>query len=471
MTSVSTEQPSTAVRGPRALTPTLVYIGLLIAVVSSLGAPLIPTVAVDYDVSLGSAQWSVTLTLLVGALASPVVGKLGDGPRRRQVLLTALAVLLAGSVLAAFPLPFALMLAGRAMQGVGLALLPLLMSVARDNLEPERARAAVATLSVTAVVGIGLGYPLMGLIAGSLGFHAGFWLAAALGVVALALVAVVVPPSGARVAKPFDLVGTVLLGPGIACLLVGLSEGPVWGWASPTTAVAFAVAVVLLAVWFRRELRTPYPLVNLGLMRNPSVLAANATGLVAGIGMYMLMSMVIRYVQTPTSVSYGLGAPVVVAGLVLVPMSVCSFAVNMLVGRLGTGIGPRVLLPTGVGMFAVALLLFAVARSHLWEMFVVMGFAGLGTGLVFAVLPRMVVAGVPLEETSSGLAMHQVLRTVGYSVGSALSATILTAWTVAPSRFPENGGYKVGAFVAIGLCVVAAVGARLLQSRPVPRVD
>ncbi len=226
---------------------------------------------------------------------------------------------------------------------------------------------------------------------------------------------------------------------------------------------------MLLGVWFRRELRTPHPLVNLRLMRNPSVLAANATGLVAGVGMYMLMSMVIRYVQTPTSESYGLGAPVVVAGLVLVPMSACSFAVNTLVGRLGASVSPRVLLPTGVGMFAVALLLFAVARSRLWEMFVVMGFAGLGTGLVFAVLPRMVVAGVPMEETSSGLAMHQVLRTVGYSVGSALSATILTARTVAPSRFPDNGGYTVGAVVAIALCVVAGVGGRLLQARPVPR--
>jgi len=448
---------------PRALTPTLVYIGLLIAVVSSLGAPLIPTVAADYHVSLGSAQWSVTLTLLVGALTTPVIGKLGDGPNRRSVLLTALAVLLTGSVLAAFPLPFALMLAGRAMQGVGLALLPLLMSTARDNLPQERARTAVATLSVTAVVGIGLGYPLMGLIAGNLGFHAGFWLAAALGVVAIVLAYLVIPRSTPRATSPFDTAGAALLAPGIAALLVALSEGPSWHWTSPQELVAFATAAVFLAVWCRHELRTEHPLVNLRLMRSPLVLAANATGLVAGIGMYMLMSMVIRYVQTPTSVSYGLGAPVVVAGLVLVPMSVLSFTASTVAARFGAS--PRVLLPAGVAAFGAALLLFATARTHLWEMFVVMGIAGVGTGVVFAVLPRMVVSGVPVEETSSGLALHQVLRTIGYSVGSALSATILTARTIAPSPFPENSGYTVGAVVALALCAVAALGGRLLQPR------
>ena len=138
-TGPSIADPSTW-RG-RALVPVLVYIGLLVAVVSSLGAPLIPTIAADYGVSLGTAQWSLTITLLVGAVSSPAIGRLGDGPRRLHVLLAALAVLVAGSVLAALPTDvFALLLAGRAMQGVGLALLPLAMSMARDHLEPERPR-------------------------------------------------------------------------------------------------------------------------------------------------------------------------------------------------------------------------------------------------------------------------------------------------------------------------------------------
>ena len=183
----------------RALVPVLVYVGMLVAVVSSLGSPLVPTIAQDYGVSLGNAQWSLTLTLLVGAVISPVVGRLGDGPRRLQVLVGALGIVTAGSVLAALPgLGFAYLLIGRGMQGVGLALLPLAMSVARDHLDPDRSRSTLAVLSVTAVVGVGLGYPITGVIAEHLSFHAGFWLAAALGVEAMVLSALVVPPSHHR---------------------------------------------------------------------------------------------------------------------------------------------------------------------------------------------------------------------------------------------------------------------------------
>ncbi|MDX6206535.1 MAG: hypothetical protein QOF39_2592, partial [Frankiales bacterium] len=174
----------------RALVPVLVYVGMLVAVVSSLGSPLVPTIAHDYGISLGNAQWSLTLTLLVGAIISPTVGRLGDGPHRLQVLVGSLGIVSVGSALAALPgLGFAFLLIGRGMQGVGLALLPLAMSVARDHLDPDRSRSTLAVLSVTAVVGVGLGYPITGLIAEHLSFHAGFWLAAVLSLVAMVLAA------------------------------------------------------------------------------------------------------------------------------------------------------------------------------------------------------------------------------------------------------------------------------------------
>ncbi len=113
----------------------------------------------------------------------------------------------------------------------------------------------------------------------------------------------------------------------------------------------------------------------------------------------------------------------------------------------------------------MALALFATHRDQLWEIFVVMGVAGVGMGCSFAVMPRMIVSVVAPEETGSALAMNQVLRTVGFSVGSALSAAILTAHTAASSRFPTNSGYTVGAIVAIGLVALAGIVALVLQAR------
>lgn len=450
----------------RALVPVLVYVGLLVAVISSLGAPLVPTLADDYGVSLGTAQWSLTITLLVGAVTTPVIGRLADGPRRLHVLITALAIMAAGSALAALPTGiFALLLTGRAMQGLGLALLPLVMGVARDHLAPERARSVLATLSVTAVVGIGLGYPLTGVIAEHLDYRVAFWLAAVLGLIALALSAMVVPASMHRRSEKFDVGGALLLGLGLAGLLVSISQGESWGWGSARLVVLAVISVTVLAGWTWHQLRIRQPLIDLRLMRNRTVLTANFAGVIAGIGMYILMSMIIRFVETPTSTDYGLGASVLVGSLVLLPLSIASYFSSKLATYLGRWLTPGKILPLGLLCFIASLALFAVRRDQLWEIFVVMGIAGVGMGCSFAVMPRMIVSVVAPQETGSALAMNQVLRTVGYSIGSALSAAILTAHTAVSQRFPTDSGYTVGAIVAIALCALAAVVAVALQAR------
>ena len=452
----------------RALVPTLVFLGLLTSVVSSVGAPLVPGIAADYGVAVGTAQWSLTITFLVGALAAPVIGRLADGPRRRQVLLLALGALIAGCVVAALDGPFAMLLAGRALQGVGLALLPLVMSVARDHLDPDRSRTTLATLSVTAVVGVGIGYPFTGLIADQWGLHACFWVAAALSAGAFALSAVVVPASEHRAREHFDLVGAVLMAVGLSALLLCISEGQTWGWASPRLLLLAAASLAVLALWTVQQLRGHHPLVDLRLMQVRPVLTANVVGLIAGVGMYIIMSMVIRFVQTPASTGYGLGESAVVAGLVLVPMSIASFCASKVTTALARWLRPARILPIGALMFAFALALFATHRDHLWQIFVVMGFVGLGVGCSFSVMPRLIVPAVPPEQTGSALALNQVLRTIGMSIGSALSAAILAAHTIAPDPFPTSDGYTVGAVVAIGLCVAMGAVSIALTPRGTP---
>src|SRR5580698_6907023 len=149
----------------RLLVPTLVLCGSLVAVVSSLGAPLVPTLSRADGVSLSTGEWILTITLLTGALATPVMGRLADGPRQRTVILVALGAVIVGCVLAAMSNGFTLLIIGRALQGVGLGLLPVAMAIARRNLPPENARRTIATLSVTTAIGVGLGYPVTGLIA------------------------------------------------------------------------------------------------------------------------------------------------------------------------------------------------------------------------------------------------------------------------------------------------------------------
>lgn len=438
----------------RALVPTLVLVTLMASLISSLGAPLIPTIAASNHVSLTAAQWSLTLTLLVGAIATPVVGRLGDGPRRRRVLLSVLAAVFTGSLLAALPFGFAALLVGRGLQGLGLSLLPLTMAVARDNLDPERSRSTVALLAVTGVGGVGLGYPVTGVIAEHGGVHGAFWFGTGFSGLTLLCAFLVLPSSRRRTALPLDVVGAVLVGLGFASLLIGLSNLSRWGATSPRLLASVTIAAVLLAVWVPYELRHEHPLIDLRLLRHREVLLADVSGVLSGIGMYLLMSMCILLAQTPTSAGYGIGASVAVGGLILLPLSIGTVSSSRLVPALSRRMPLDRLLPIGTVVVSLGVVLFLFAHHSLWQLMLVLGVVGLGVGLTTSVMPALILRSVPAHETGSATGFNQVLRTAGYASGSALSTTILQAHTPTGSAFPTESGYVLGALVGLALCAV-----------------
>ncbi|MFI9046850.1 MFS transporter [Streptomyces sp. NPDC053427] len=451
----------------RALVPVLLSVGMLVAIISSLGAPLIPTIARVDHVSLGVAQWSLTVTMLVGAVATPLMGRLGDGPHRRKVILGGLAVALVGSLLAALPTGFAGLVVGRGLQGIGIGLTPLAMAAARDALPPERARHAVATLSLTAAAGVGLGYPLTGVLAAYLGLHSGFWFAALATALALAALCVVLPPSPQRPKHPLDVLGALLLAAGMAGLLYATTVGGQWGWGSARLLGLIAVSVLLLTWWVVHELRTAHPLVDVRLVRDRAVLAADLTALISGVAMYVMLSLVTQYVQTPTSAGYGFGASVVVAGLVLVPFSAASMVSGRLVRMVSRRVPPARLLPLGCLVSLGGTALFVCARGGLWEVFVTMGLIGLGAGVTMSVMPAMIVGAVPAHETGSAMSFNQVVKYIGYSTGSAFGAAVLAAHTGAQG-LPTEGGYGVAALSACAVWVVTALAGYLLARAPRP---
>ena len=451
-------------RTPAALVPVLIYLAMVVAVISSLGAPLVPAIAAANDVSVADAQWSLTITLLVGAVATPVIGRLGDGRHRRTVVLVVLGVVLAGSVLAALPLGLGWLIAGRALQGLGLGLTPLAIATARTALSGERSRSTVAALSVTVAAGVGLGYPLTGAIAEFGGVHAAFWFGAAASAVALAAAAVVYPPSPEVAPRRLDVLGALLLGTGLATALLALAEAESWGWTSPAVLGLTAVAVVALASWAVWQLRAETPLVDLRLARGRDAATAHCAALLVGLANYLLLSAVPRLAQEPVSAG-GFGTSIVVAGLILLPFSLASFSASRLAGRLDRSHGPRVVLPVGAVVLAAGQLLFALLREDLWQLFLAMAVVGLGVGTMFAALPGLIVGAVPKHETGSAMSLNQVMRYVGFSLGSALSATVLEAATPAGAAFPGSGGYTTTAWAGVATCVVVALLTGLLPTR------
>jgi MFS family permease len=178
---------------------------------------------------------------------------------------------------------------------------------------------------------------------------------------------------------------------------------------------------------------------------------------------------VTEYVQTPREAGYGFSASVVVAGLSLVPFSITSVASSRLLPQLTALVGRRGVLPVGCLVVALAGAFFATFHTALWQAFVMMAILGAGLGATFAAIPGLVVGAVPETETGSAMGFYQVVRYVGFSLGSALAASILAGHTPAGQHLPGEAGYTLVFWVGVAICVAAAALAWVLPARGAAR--
>ncbi|EGD54929.1 MFS transporter [Gordonia neofelifaecis] len=411
----------------RRLTPALIYAALTTSVVSSLGMLLVPSISAEMGVGVGAAQWMLTINLMVGAVATPIMGRLGDGPHTRRLLLVSLSVILAGSVIAAAAPVFPVFLIGRALQGLSYGIVPVTIVLARRHLSTVEVDPAISSLSVTVATGLGIGYPLTGVIASLADFRAAFWFAAVFVATAIAVVWRLVPESEPRRTGPaFDVVGATLLSIGLAALLTAVSQGPNWGWFSPPTLGTAFLAVCALVAWTAVELRSSHPLINLHVLRQSDVLLANATAIGLGATLYMSLSTASIIAQAPSTTGYGIGLPLFWAGFVMLPLSIGSLAGNRFVRRLGPN-STTAMLPAGATLMAVAAVMLAVTSDQLWEILLGMALFGLGMGAAYAAMPTLIARNVAISEVGSAVSFNQVLRTVGGALGSAVVGAVLAA--------------------------------------------
>lgn len=438
------------------MVPALIYAALSTAIVSSLGMLLVPSISQEMGVPVSTAQWMLTLNLLAGAISTPVMGRLSDGPHKKKLLLVSLVIILVGSIIAALAPNFTVFLIGRTLQGLTYGIVAVTISLARRYVQESKVQGAISSLSVTVATGIGIGYPLTGIIAGLTGFRWAFWFAALFVLSAIIVVIKVIPngPDERAVSLPFDALGATLLAFGLGSLLLGISEGPQWGWVSPATLGVLLAAAILLALWVRVELRSDHPLINLHVFRNGEVLLANLTAIGLGAAMYIGLSLASLVAQAPASTEYGLALPVFWAGFVMFPLSVGSFTANRLVRRRGQGVSLAALLPIGAAVMAAAGTLLWLAHSELWQILVGMLLFGLGMGAAYAAMPALIARSVASAELGSSVSFNQVLRTVGSSFGTAISGALIAAHTGADHHADATGinlAFEVGAMLCLAV--------------------
>ncbi|WP_218025853.1 MFS transporter [Nocardia miyunensis] len=250
-------------------------------------------------------------------------------------------------------------------------------------------------------------------------------------------------------ARPrIDVTGAALLALGTLGLLLVIAEPSFWATAWVAGGV-LAGSAAILAIWAFAELRTAAPLVNLRLLGQGPVLRANLAILVAGAGLYLLFSLFTRYVQTPIDAHYGFALPGVAAGAALIPFSLLGFVAGKAMPRLVARITERWTYAFSTAIAIASALLFVVGSRSLLVVLAAIALLGFAVGGVFAVIPELVLVGVPREETASVLSINQISRSIGMSIGSALAGFLLSATTPIGATLPTRSGYITAALWAL----------------------
>ncbi|WEO94046.1 MFS transporter [Streptomyces sp. FXJ1.172] len=438
------------------------------SMLQSLIAPALPTVQHALHTSQSTATWVMTAYLLSASVFTPILGRAGDLVGKKRTLVAVLLAVLAGCLIAALAPDIGVLIVARVVQGVGGALFPLSFGVIRDEFAPAEVSGSISNLSAVIAAGGGVGMVAAGPIVSALDYRWLFWIPVAI-VAATVLIAVrYVPESPKRAQGTVSWSGAALLSGWLVALLLPLSQAGQWGWGSPKVLGLFAAAVVLFAVWLTAEARSRSPLIDLRVMRLPVVWTTNAAALLFGAGMYAIWSFLPGFVQTPPVAGYGFGASVTASGLLMLPMLLAMFLSGVLSGRLEPRVGAKALLATGAALGALACAFLTLWHDAQWQIVVVAGLFGLGIGLAFAAMANLIVGSVPPEQTGAATGMNANIRTIGGSIGAALTGVLVTG-RLQPSGLPYASGYTHGWTLLALLCLAAAGAALLVPARrPAP---
>jgi EmrB/QacA subfamily drug resistance transporter len=424
------------------------------SLLQSMVNPVLPTIQAALHTDQATVTWVLTAYLVSASIFTPIIGRIGDKVGKERMLVVALGALAVGSLLAAVAPSIGVLIVARAVQGIGGGVLPLTFGIIRDEFPREKVASAIGTSAALLAVGGGVGLVIAGPLVEALSYHWLFWIPMAMTVVAAIAAALWVPESPERTPGKINVATAFLMSTWLVALLIGVSQGHHWGWSSGKVVGLFVVAVIMLPVWVIAEARSKEPLIDMQMMRIPTVWTVNLVALLFGMGMYSMFAFVPQFLQTPEVAGYGFGVSVSESGLLLLPQTIATFIGGIAAGRLAARYGSKALLVVGATLTAVGTFGMAFAHGELWMVLVETTILGLAFGLAFAAMSNLVVAAVPQSQTGVASGMNTNIRTVGGAIGSAVVATVVTS-NLLPIGAPTESGYT-HAFLVLAITSTAA---------------
>jgi len=377
------------------------------------------------DASTASLSWVLTIYGIVVAALMVPAGRLADLYGRRRIFLTGAVVFGVGALLSGAALGPATLIATRAVQASGGAMMtPAAMALILREFPPERRAMAVGTWGAVGGIAAAAGPSIGALVVDLGGWRWGFWLSVPLAVVIFVWGrAVLVESTDPEVEGLTDLLGSALVVVAVGSLAFGIVEGPAWGWTSPLVLGAFTVSAVAATLVVRRPAHHPAPVIAPDLFAAPLFRRANAVALLFGAAFFAMFFAVVRFLTE------GWGYDTSEAGLLVTPALAASSVFAFVGGRLADRVGHRAVMVPGALLFSaggVWLALGVGPEPAIWTVWVpALLLLGTGLGLVFPNFQSAAVHGVEAARFGVAAAAIQTVVRISGTIGIALAVVLV----------------------------------------------
>jgi EmrB/QacA subfamily drug resistance transporter len=411
----------------------------------------LPSIKVDLGFSQENLQWVISAYALVFGGFLLLGGRAADLLGRRRIFLVGIAVFTIASFLAGEAWSETSLIAARALQGLGAAIIsPAALSILSTTFREGRERnIALGVWGAVGGFGAAAGVLLGGILTDALSWEWIFRVNVPVGVVAFILAPLLLAESRDAHVKSYDLPGAVLVTGGLSSLVYAITQAGRDGWLAGRTIGFFAAAVALLVSFVAWENRHPEPLMRLGILRIRTVSGANVAGFIMGTAMFSMFLMLTLYMQQV------LGYSAMKTGIAYLAVAGTAIVWSAVAAQLVTRVGVKPVLVIGMTTLTAGLVYFtqvSVGGSYVGDL--LPGFLLIGLGIGFSFVPISIAALAGVQPAEAGLAsgLINTSQQIGGALGIAALSTIATSQT----------GDKVAAGVALPTALVDGFSAAFL---------
>jgi EmrB/QacA subfamily drug resistance transporter len=428
----------------------IVSIALFMVVLDNLVVTTaLPSIREDLGATIQSLEWTVNAYTLSYAVLLLTGAALGDRFGRRRMFVLGLGLFTLASAAAALAPTTEALIAARAVQGVGAAVVtPLTLTLLAGAFPAEKRGLAIGAWSGISGLGVALGPLVGGAVVDGISWQWIFWLNVPIGIALLPIAARRLTESHGP-ARSLDLTGVALASAGLLGVVYGIVRGAELGWTSATVLGSMGAGAVLLAAFLAWELRTPEPMLPMRFFRSRAFASVSVVSLAMYFGVFGSIFLLAQFFQVTQ------GYSPLEAGLRTLPWTGMPMLVAPIAGLLSDRIGSRPLMASGLALQAVAIGWLASVSTPTvpyGDLVIPFVMAGVGMALVFAPAANAVLAAVRPEEAGQASGATNAIREVGGVLGIAVLATV----------FASNGSYESPQAYTDGMTSAVWVGAAVL---------